>query len=46
MTIGYDGGNFDIKSVVFECGGCGGLVLPSGVRKHDESHAEGGREAT
>lgn len=40
MTTGYDGGNFAVKSVVFEHLRCGSLVLPSGTRKHDEYHAE------
>jgi hypothetical protein len=46
MTIGHDGGNFSIKSAVFEHEGCGCLVLPSGVARHEEFHAEGGKEAT
>jgi hypothetical protein len=46
MTIGQYGGNFSIKSAVFEHEGCGGLVLPSGVAKHEEFHAEGGKEET
>lgn len=41
MTTGFDGGNFDIKSVVLACEGCGALVLPSGVSDHDRFHAEG-----
>jgi hypothetical protein len=43
MTIGFDGGNFDVKSPVFEHEACGCLVLPSGVGSHKEFHAEGGR---
>jgi hypothetical protein len=46
MTIGHDGGNFSIKSAVFEHEKCGCLLLPSGIAKHEEFHAEGGREAT
>lgn len=45
MTIGFDGGNFDVKSTVLACGRCGALVLPSGVGDHDGFHAEGKEEA-
>lgn len=41
MTIGYDGGNFAVKSVVLEHEACGALLLPSGVTAHEEFHAEG-----
>jgi|HubBroStandDraft_2_1064218.scaffolds.fasta_scaffold3217915_1 hypothetical protein len=45
MTIGYDGGNFDVKSTVLACEGCGALVLPPDTGRHDGSHAEGAEEA-
>jgi hypothetical protein len=45
MTIGFDGGNFAVRSAVYEHEGCGCLVLPSGVTAHVGFHAEGEREA-
>jgi hypothetical protein len=45
MTIGYDGGNFDVKSVVFQHDKCGCLVLPSGVGAHERHGHPGAGEA-
>lgn len=44
MTIGYDGGNFSIKSAVLACEDCGDLVLPPDAGNHSGSHAEGAEE--